>query len=487
MAKPVNAMTGDAPDGQNPDKKYVPEKTGRFKYTPPPPPKPDPRDAEIFTEEKLRRSGGKMKEPPMGLDSKKRGGVIKRRFGSGGEIMDEYNGAMGRGTDTPDKKIAREKSDAAYESDAADKAAGLKASKNDEPVGFFKRLMMGNIDKPGSEAYEKFGAGRGRADAARADTDRSARNERESARTREANMALDEDTPAPVKTKPSADNNRIATGYTNRLEKEEREGELTSAERANAMRPNRVAATVKPTVKPNISASDKPMPPVDVMGNPRDAEKGMSRGTRNTNIDMAEGPTFNSTRTGPEKKAAAVKAEVPTAAASKAPASTGENTSGPSEFDRFIQGIPGAGTIAGIVGATGLGAAGARKTLQMYKAAQRAKDAAAARRFSETAAPQVAKDISKYTPKQELEAGTSAIRGSVTRKGIREERSRAEAGAPKGTSFMEKAASNKRGTSYKDDMKKGGSIKAYASGGSVSASSRGDGCAQRGKTRGTMR
>ena len=36
-------------------------------------------------------------------------------------------------------------------------------------------------------------------------------------------------------------------------------------------------------------------------------------------------------------------------------------------------------------------------------------------------------------------------------------------------------------------FKKGGSVKAYASGGSVSASRRGDGCAQRGKTRGTMR
>lgn len=36
-------------------------------------------------------------------------------------------------------------------------------------------------------------------------------------------------------------------------------------------------------------------------------------------------------------------------------------------------------------------------------------------------------------------------------------------------------------------MKKGGGVKAYAKGGSVSASSRADGCAQRGKTRGTMR
>jgi hypothetical protein len=172
MAKPVNDITGDAPDSTNPDKKYVPEKTGRFKYTPPPPPKPDPRDANIFTEEKLRRSGGKMKEPPMDIEGKKRGGSIKaRRYSPGGEIMDEYNGAMGRGTDTPDRKIAREKSDAAYESDAADKTAGLKASKG-EDVGFFKRLMMGNIDKPGSEAYEKFGAGRGRAKEAEAEVAR---------------------------------------------------------------------------------------------------------------------------------------------------------------------------------------------------------------------------------------------------------------------------------------------------------------------------
>jgi len=140
MAKPVNRLTGDAPDGQNPNKKYVPTKEGSFKYTPPPPPKPDPRDANIFTEEKLQRSGGKMKEPPMGLDSKKKGGVIKKRFARGGEIMDEV------GMDAEE---------------ASSKASGLKASKG-EDVGFFKRLMMGNIDAPGSEAYNKFGAGRGR-------------------------------------------------------------------------------------------------------------------------------------------------------------------------------------------------------------------------------------------------------------------------------------------------------------------------------------
>jgi len=49
--------------------------------------------------------------------------------------------------------------------EAADKEAGLKASKGDD-VGFLQRLRMGNIDDPSSEAYKRFGAGRGRSKAA---------------------------------------------------------------------------------------------------------------------------------------------------------------------------------------------------------------------------------------------------------------------------------------------------------------------------------
>ena len=48
--------------------------------------------------------------------------------------------------------------------EAAAKEAGLKASKGDD-VGFFQRLRMGNIDDPSSEAYKRFGAGRGRSEA----------------------------------------------------------------------------------------------------------------------------------------------------------------------------------------------------------------------------------------------------------------------------------------------------------------------------------
>jgi hypothetical protein len=205
------------------------------------------------------------------------------------------------------------------------------------------------------------------------------------------------------------------------------------------------------------------------MGNPRDAEKGMSRGSRNTNIDMAEGPTYNGPRTGPEKKTVAsnkgnafevppapkVKAEIPTAGASKAPASTGEDTSGPSNIERILM-ATGVGA-----GAVGLGAAGAMG-VKAYKAAQRAKELDAAKRFSQPIAKEATKDISKYTPKQELEAGTSALRGKLTRKGIQE-----------------------RNPDSKVEYKRGGNVKAYAKGGSVS--SRADGCAQRGKTRGMMR
>jgi len=47
--------------------------------------------------------------------------------------------------------------------EAADKAAGLAASNKEPSAGFLARLRAGNIDEPGSEAYEKYGAGRGKA------------------------------------------------------------------------------------------------------------------------------------------------------------------------------------------------------------------------------------------------------------------------------------------------------------------------------------
>ena len=45
--------------------------------------------------------------------------------------------------------------------EAAAKKRGLEMSNKEAPVGFFERLRAGNIDQPGSEAYNRFGAGRG--------------------------------------------------------------------------------------------------------------------------------------------------------------------------------------------------------------------------------------------------------------------------------------------------------------------------------------
>jgi hypothetical protein len=50
--------------------------------------------------------------------------------------------------------------------EAEDKRRGLAASKG-EKMGFFERLRMGNIDDPSSEAFKRFGAGRGQAETAK--------------------------------------------------------------------------------------------------------------------------------------------------------------------------------------------------------------------------------------------------------------------------------------------------------------------------------
>ena len=65
-------------------------------------------------------------------------------------------------TKKPMKKTKRYEGGGEVEESAA-KQRGLDISNKDEPVGFFERLRAGNIDDPSSEAYKRFGAGRGRA------------------------------------------------------------------------------------------------------------------------------------------------------------------------------------------------------------------------------------------------------------------------------------------------------------------------------------
>lgn len=62
----------------------------------------------------------------------------------------------------PMKKFKRYDEGGSVE-EAMAKQRGLDMSNKEAPVGFFERLRAGNIDEPGTEAYNRFGAGRGRA------------------------------------------------------------------------------------------------------------------------------------------------------------------------------------------------------------------------------------------------------------------------------------------------------------------------------------
>jgi len=202
----------------------------------------------------------------------------KRRFAEGGfSDIDE-------GRDTPDQALARKASMSPMA--ASDKAAGLKASKG-EDVGFFKRLSMGNIDKADSEAGQQFGAGRARLDRMPAAPDRSKSEGLEtSVRPTPRPPITIPSTPIDMAESPML---RAGTPTGPGTYKRDTEGEAASTLARESVRKTPTNAPVKPTVKPrpmkNPTAGEAREGPAaqlaaDKMGdtNPRDAEKGMSRG-----------------------------------------------------------------------------------------------------------------------------------------------------------------------------------------------------------------
>jgi len=144
----------------------------------------------------------------------------------------------------------------------------------------------------------------------------------------------------------------------------------------------------------------------------------------------------------------------------KAPASTGEDTSGPSNVGRILSAL-GAGTGA-------LGTAAAMRTAGHANrvAGRVAKAIDSAQTTGKSMAPRMgeaAKSAQKFSPKEELTAAESAMRGATTRSAL--QRKRAEQAADMASV----------------GMKKGGKVAKYAKGGSI------DGIAQRGKTNCKMR
>lgn len=301
----------------------------------------------------------------------------------------------------------------------SDKDRGLEASK-DEKVGFFERLRMGNIDDEGSEAYRRFGAGRGKA-------------ERNPVETMAATPVTRPTAPAP---------------------------EMDAMEAANAREPIAVPAgpraDMRPGGRPNVNvqaakpAASKPAatkaPAMQEQSYRRTS--GATAGDRASppKAAPASSPNYSNEGRTPPSKAQSRKGTVEDIPRdTDMPTVKGERTSG-SDLSRNIANTIsalGPSKLAGI-GAIGMemrGAEAARKAAQAKKSADLAK---------------------------EMKAGQAKTKFTSTPKATQKN-------PAKKTKKFDDSESN-------IEFKRGG--KAYAAGGSVSAASkRADGIASRGKTR----
>jgi hypothetical protein len=176
------------------------------------------------------------------------------------------------------------------------KERGLEMSNKEAPIGFLQRLRMGNIDDPNSEAYKRFGAGRGRLEA-------PAKKE-EPAPTRAMEptpVARPSMKPNPIfaageeqgKRQPSGDAS-VAEFYANRPRNPEAEQEADN--------PRKTAP--KPTVSKPTTL--KPAAPKPTAKNP-EAEQEADNPKKTTPIDvtklsLAERRKLNSTKSSPTDK-----------------------------------------------------------------------------------------------------------------------------------------------------------------------------------------
>ena len=211
---------------------------------------------------------------------------------------------------------------------------------------------------------------------------------------------------------------------------------------------------------------------------------------------------------GPAKRATAP-GEIPGQASDvKAPASTGQDTSGPSNLDRLVGGIPVggglkkmAGLAKGLASSKGTGTAGralaeAETTPITFLGKSAPKNITPAGRIGGEQAKRLAYTegegaASAAAPRVGGPAATAekAVEAVARLKGPKT----GGPSGPKGKNPFDAAkkksprdrSSFKSADDREPEFKRGGAAKAYASGGSVS--SRGDGIAQRGKTRGMMR
>ena len=336
------------------------------------------------------------------------------------------------------------------EEEAAAKEAGLKASKG-EDVGFFKRLGMGNIDDPSSEAYKQFGAGRGRTRAPVSDA-----------------------VPVPVSRRPVMEEDVVMPEKTREYKNTDYP---TPAAPARIPAPSRPMAMPTPAVKPSrVATGGRGGPTADELeayAKSKQIGSGGGRGpsaeeftanersklTKFTPEDIEEGISKFLPVPGSDKVLTAVNKLL--LAGKKAEAKALLESSG-SMFSR-------AGSKANEY---------IQKLLEQAPSKIKGPAEEAQRRLTGPSRQLTGPERQKQIEFDRASEATGRSRRAA------EGMSDAEAKAFR--SKQNPRLSEKDTTGGAIGYRKGGAVKKFASGGSVSASRRGDGIAQKGKTRGKM-
>jgi hypothetical protein len=334
------------------------------------------------------------------------------------------------------------------EGGVSDKDRGLEASKEDK-VGFFERLRMGNIDDESSEAYRRFGAGRGKAE-----------------RT-------------PVETMTATPTTRPAAAAM---------PERDAMEEANAQKPIPVpvgprAEQPKPGGKPRVNVqAAKPSAPAK--SSPKMQEQTYRRtsgdaGKREPAYTRKGGATADELANyKPPAKNQSFASQIPGGSNTKPVA--GEKTEKMSDAER---------NISNMLAATGVGAGAAgalykgKKMLNARKAAKEgARKRANLRRDAEEGIDRnLADEIQNYSPS----AAKKAIAAKQRLAKTKAERSRDLSAGQAKTKFTSASKTPSKKTKKFDDSE---SNVEFKRGGSISgASKRADGIATKGKTRCKMR
>jgi hypothetical protein len=399
------------------------------------------------------------------------------------------------------------------------KTAGLAASNAEKKSSGFLglgRLFQGNIDEKGSEAYNKYGAGYGREVEAKNDQLKAAtlKNAADDER-RISNEARDAEN-ARSEARIKAADKKIAD-----IKERAAAAPASKSDTSYADLEKKRFASPRSTVSPGVTRVTEDMPRTKPAGGAQVAT-GDARVAEYANAfpsNRDEG--VRAAKRGPGATTGSGTAAAKTPAAAKPPESKSDNSYADLEKKRFAS--PRSGSASGSGGGRGPTYAQVDAEKQRgFAANPMSKDPAqrAAAKAPAPApaakAPEAATPAKKQLSQAQQRAQAAVARATGNSSGVASGRvTAAEAGrnianvagkagdAASGVgnffsgletsagrrSRLAKEAKDKEKASFnreRGDRAGGGAIRGYASGGSVSASSRGDGIAQRGKTRGKM-